>query len=380
MNGLPLFATVTPGIEDLAAEEVKKLLGCKATPDVGKIFFECRVEDIYKLNLCTRTLNRIFLNLYVGKFKDLNDIYRLTEGIDYSFVIERWQKFAVRSERAGIHNFTSMDVSSVVGKAIIDSFQKTANSRLKVDLDNPDVEFYALVRNDDFILGINLTGRSLHRRGYRVYNHPAALKPTLASAMLQLSGWRLEESIIDPMCGGGTIPIEAAYMAGNIAPNRFRTDFAFLKIKLFNEEDFEKAREKVIFSERSVNAEIYGMEKYQHHLEGCIRNAEKAGVHEDVQFKLGDATKSSDYPISDLDYVVVNPPYGLRMTPKISISRLYREFLETLKDVAEGSLLVIITAASKRFRSVSEESDIAILEERRIMHGDLNVKIFKCRI
>lgn len=380
MNGLPLFATVTPGIEDLAAEEVKKLLGCKATPDVGKIFFECRVEDIYKLNLCTRTLNRIFLNLYVGKFKDLNDIYILTEGIDYSFVIERWQKFAVRSERAGIHNFTSMDVSSVVGKAIIDSFQKTANSRLKVDLDNPDVEFYALVRNDDFILGINLTGRSLHRRGYRVYNHPAALKPTLASAMLQLSGWRLEESIIDPMCGGGTIPIEAAYMAGNIAPNRFRTDFAFLKIKLFNEEDFEKAREKVIFSERSVNAEIYGMEKYQRHLEGCIRNAEKAGIHEDVQFKLGDATKSSDYPISDLDYVVVNPPYGLRMTPKISISRLYREFLKTLKDVAEGSLLVIITAASKRFRSVSEESDIAILEERRIMHGDLNVKIFKCRI
>jgi len=170
MSRLPLFATVTPGIEDLAAEEVKKLLGCKATPDVGKIFFECRVEDIYKLNLCARTLNRIFLNLYVGKFKDLNDIYRLTEGVDYSFMIERWQKFAVRSERAGIHNFTSMDVSSVVGKAIIDSFQKTANSRLKVDLDNPDVEFYALVRNDDFILGINLTGRSLHRRGYRVYN------------------------------------------------------------------------------------------------------------------------------------------------------------------------------------------------------------------
>jgi tRNA (guanine6-N2)-methyltransferase len=375
------FATTVIGLEDVASKEVEDLIGVKAERDVGRITFQANTTDIYKLNLAASTINKVFIELCSTTFENLNDIYKIARNIDYTWIIDAQQTFAIRSERIGLHNFTSMDVSRVAGQAVIDSFANATSKRLKVNLDEPDVEIYCLVRNRDLIIGVNTTGASLHRRGYRVYSHPAALKPTIASAMLMLGGWKPDKSIIDPMCGGATIPIEAALKAKGIPPNRLRKDFAFLKLKICSLKDFEKVRAETLAKRKEKGAHaIYAMEKFAKHMQGGIENAKKAGVQEVIKFKIGDATNPRDYPEEKFDLIVVNPPYGLRANPKEGIRKLYESFLKALKAKSPEATLVIITAASKRFREAAENAGITIIEDRKIWHGELLTSIFTCKI
>ena len=375
------FATTVIGLEDVASKEVEDLIGVKAERDVGRITFQANTTDIYKLNLAASTINKVFIELCSTTFENLNDIYKIARNIDYTWIIDAQQTFAIRSERVGVHNFTSMDVSRVAGQAVIDSFASATGKRLKVNLDEPDVEIYCLVRNSDFIMGVNTTGVSLHKRGYRVYSHPAALKPTIASAMLRIGSWTKAESLIDPMCGGATIPIEAALEASGIPPNHLRKDFAFLKLKICNQKYFEKVRAETLAKRKEKGAHaIYAMEKFAKHMQGGIENAKKAGVYEAIKFKIGDATNPRDYPEEKFDLIVVNPPYGLRANPKEGVRKLYESFLKALKAKSPEATLIIITAASKRFREAAENAGITIIEDRKIWHGELLTNIFTCKI
>lgn len=375
-----VFSTTIPGIEDIACSEVESLLGCRSEPGVGRIFFEAGTESIYLLNLGARTLHKIMIQLCREKFQSLEDIYRIAVNTDYTWIIDPDQTFAIRSERVGTHDFTSVDVARVAGQAVIDSFKQATGTRLRVNLDEPDVEIYCLVREDEFLMGINTTGASLHRRGYRAYYHPAAIKPTLASAMIQMSGWNPSEPLIDPMCGGATILVEAALKARNMAPNLSRQDFPLLKLKIFSEEELRKIREKMLAQEKKETFEIYGMEKYRHHLEGGVNNAKSAGVIETIKLRLGDATKPQDYPDVDFKFIVVNPPYGLRMNPREGTKKLYEGFLRALRERTQDATLVTITTASRRFREAAEKTEVPIMEERKILHGRLPVTVFKCEI
>ena len=381
MEKLRFFATTVIGLEDVASKEVESLTGVRAELDVGRIAFQGSLKDVYLLNLKAATINKIFIELCKSTFEGLNDIYKLAKSLDYTWILDAQQTFAIRSERTGVHNFTSMDVSRVAGQAIIDSFANATGKRLKVNLNEPDVEIYCLVRNSDFIMGVNTTGASLHKRGYRVYSHPAAIKPTIASAMLRIGNWTKAKSLIDPMCGGATIPIEAALEASGIPPNHLRKDFAFLKLKIFNREAFEKVRTETLVQQKAKGEyAIYAMEKFAKHMQGGIENAKKAGVYQAIKFKIGDATKPGDYPEAEFDLILVNPPYGLRANPKKGIRKLYESFLRALKTKSPEATLVIITAASKRFREAAENAGIAIIGDRKIWHGELLTSIFTCKI
>ncbi|MEM2263189.1 MAG: tRNA (guanine(6)-N2)-methyltransferase [Candidatus Bathyarchaeia archaeon] len=380
MEKIQFFATTVMGIEDIAAWEVQKLLGSRTVQDVGRILFEGCVSDIYQLNLKARTINKLFIQLCRSTFASLDDIYRIAKNMDYTWIIDPQQSFAVRTERIGVQNFTSMDVSRVVGQAIIDSYMEALGKRLKVNLNEPDVEVYCIVRDNEFLMGVNTTGASLHKRHYRVYNHPAALKPTIASAMLKLGGWPTVRSMLDPMCGGATIPIEAALEAKGIPPGKWRNDFAFLKLKICSREEFEKLRAKLQEQKPEDHFIVYAMEKFARHLEGGIENAKKAGVYETINFKMGDATRAEDYPNVNFELIIVNPPYGLRANPKKGVRKLYEQFLQTLKKRFTGTTLVLITAASKRYKEAAENTGIAVMSERKVWHGELLTSIFTCKI
>jgi tRNA (guanine6-N2)-methyltransferase len=122
------------------------------------------------------------------------------------------------------------------------------------------------------------------------------------------------------------------------------------------------------------------MEKFAKHMQGGIENAKKAGVQEAIKFKIGDATNPKGYPEEKFDLIVVNPPYGLRTNPKEGVRKLYESFLKALKAKSPEATLVIITAASKRFREAAENAGITIIEDRKICHGELLTSIFKCKI
>jgi len=364
------YATATLGLEDIVAEEIEDLSGTRCEVDVNKVFFSGDVGIIPRLNYLSRCVNRIFILLLRDRFSDLSDIYSLTRSVSLSGYVEADQSFAVRATRHGIHDFTSIDIARVVGQAIIDSYLDEKGVRLKVDLENPDVEVQALIRDDEFILGINTSGETLAKRGYRVYQHPAPIKPTIACCLLKLSGWSPDRSLLDPMCGGGTILIEAALMARNIPPGSFRREFAFERLRFLDPSLFEEVREEAEAMVNFESYEIMGIEKYRKHVDGAIRNARSAGVLDTVRIIHGDATKWSYEPRPD--YIVTNPPYGLRIASRRATLKLYREFYERVKGL-RGTTLVLIVG-NNWFEEIFKLNPV---ERREVLYGKLRSYVLK---
>ena len=368
------------GLEDVFAEEAKQILGSVGQLELGKgrVFFTAPLEAMYELNIRARTLHKLFLLLHRGLFEGLRDIYVATRQLDFTSVIKPDQSFAVRAERVGQHDFTSMDVAAEVGQAVIDSYMASTGVRLKVNLSEPDVELYAFVRDNEFLLGINTTGPSLHKRGYRVFKHPAALRTSVAAAMLLLAGWRGDGLLLDPMCGGGTIPIEGALMARRIPPAAFRRGQpALLSLPIADEQEFRERLERALGERIDDIFNIVGMDKFRAYLEGARRNARSAGVEDTIRFVQGDATDLASYLRDPPTHVVTNPPYGIRLRLR-GLFRLYRGFLSSLASLAPGCRLVLITAARGTFRRAASQAGLEVLEERKILHGDMWASIFTC--
>jgi tRNA (guanine6-N2)-methyltransferase len=374
-----LIATTNRGMEDLCGEEIRKITKRNVGIDVNKVFFKGGIEDIYIVNIMSRTIHKLIIVLYRGGFKDLNDIYRIAKGLSYSEYIKPDQSFAVRTTRTGSHEFTSIEAAANIGKGIIDSYIVEKGTRLKVNLDNPDIEVLCLIRDREIIIGVNTTGESLHKRGYRVYNHPAALKPTIASSMLLYSRWS-REHILDPMCGGGTIVIEAALMARNIPISKFRRDYAFRKLKIHDEELYRKISEAVWNNVNYDYYGIYGFEVSSKHIQGAYENLASAEVDDTVKIFLRNAVKRDSYVDLDPKHIIVNPPYGLREKGIRYIEKLYRGFLEAISNIYSGLTLTLITAAEQKFLKIALELGINIADVRYVMHGKLKTAVFKCTL
>jgi len=375
--------TTNRGLEDIVAREISVLVPDAEKLEIGKsrVYFEANKEAVYLLNLWSRTIHRLLMVLGRERCKSLEDIYCFVSSLDFTGIIDRKQTFAVRAERSGKHKFSSPEIAATVGQAIIDSYLRDTGASLRVNLKFPDVEFMCYLVNDDFMITVNTTGESLHKRNYRVYNHPAALKATIASSLIMLSEWKTEEPFLDPMCGGGTIAIEAALIARNIAPGLFRkASFFFERLLPFDRDEYLKVRDE---AERRANHGVYSITAIDispRHLKGAHLNALSAGVHDTIRFIKGDARFLEKYMDIQPRVVVVNPPYGIKLTRMKHVPILYRDFLKSLKKVTERACLVVITAATRVFREACKEAEISIVERRLILHGALQTTVFKCVI
>jgi tRNA (guanine6-N2)-methyltransferase len=368
---MKFMATTVKGLEDIAGKEIEELGGCFLRLGSERVFFEGNIELIYKLNLRCRCLHKLILLLIEGKATSLKEIYEIAKSVDYNFLKNK--KFAVRTTRVGSHNYNSCQISATIGQAILDSF---GLEKPKVDLENPDIEIFSYVKDDEVNIGINTTGESMHKRNYRVYDHPAALRTTIACGMIKISNWNFKEVFLDPMCGGGTIPIEAALMARNIPPGIFRKDFAFKKLSFFDENSYKNELEKALKESNNNLFNIYAFDISKKHIEGAILNSKSANVYDTINFSVRDATREESYKGIDAKYIVLNPPYGIRQSRIKIIEKLYREFFNALKNSLCGATIVLITAVYK----VLEKLDINYIEVRDVKHGDLPAKIYKINI
>ncbi|RLG60121.1 class I SAM-dependent RNA methyltransferase, partial [Candidatus Geothermarchaeota archaeon] len=353
----------------IAAAEIHELLGRR--PKIigkGRIEWHGHEKDLFIVNYLARSIHRVILLLIDQNFHDLRNIYSIFCSINYSSYISANQTFAVRTKRIGDHSFTSIDVSREVGQAIIDSFMKEKKRRLKVDLENPDVIFRVYVVEDRVMGGIDTTGdESLHRRNYRVYQHPAALKPTIAYCVIRLSGWRPDESLMDPMCGGGTIPIEAALYGRNIPPGRFRKHgYSFKKLKFLDLRTFEEVVKERY--ERESVLKIFGCDISEKHVSGAIKNAKSAGVTKYLRLFVGDACR---IPLN-YDRIVVNIPYGIRMGSIRGTRRLYRKFIDNLLRY-EWKKLVVLDGTGNFLLEAKER--LKLEDSREIMYGSLRTYV-----
>lgn len=377
------YATTNIGLESVAVDELRNILSIYAQPLTGTVRFSGSLDLIYKVNLLSRTVHKVVLLIGETEFSDIYDIYKFSRYLSYTNYIERNQSFAVRVERIGVHPFNSMQVAERVGQAIIESFMSETGHRLRVNLDSPDVEIFCRIQENHAIIGINTTGESLHKRGYRIYNHPASLSTTIASSMIYISEWKPEQIFLDPMCGGGTIPIEAALIARRIPLKIFRErsgiSFAFVRLKIFEKHIYEKISDDIIKLSNNSVYNIYAIDISQKHLNGAIKNAESAGVLDTIKFIKGDSRKLENILNVTPEVIVVNPPYGKRSSNPQHVKRLYPEFLKSLSKVIKKSTVVAITAAPRIFKNEALKNGFFIEKEYSTKHGNLPVKIIKIK-
>jgi tRNA (guanine6-N2)-methyltransferase len=330
--------TTNPGIEDIASAEIAAKLQAHVVEEKtgrGRVLAEVSASKLHKIEFL-RSIHRARIVLARARIcpeeSCLKELHDLVRSLGVEHYIPVYGTFAVRSERVGVHEFTSLDVARVVGDAIVSSVKERLGFKPEVDLEYPSVIVTADVIEDEVFISIELGGDlSWHRRGYRVYDHPAALKPTLAYAMIMLSGAVDGMSVLDPMCGGGTIPVEAAYT-------------------------FE-------------DSPIVCMDKSPRHIRGAVVNAKAALVDKRIKFLVGDARRLSSY-VRSVDVIVSNPPYGIRIGSPRRVRELYRKFVAEAANVVEKSI-TLITTEHEFVKEVSEEVGLKVSHERTVAHGGL---------
>ena len=280
---MKVLCTTILGFEGIAAKEIESFGGNVTEILKGKIIADgLNEEDIVSMNFSSRTLHRVCILLAHQRFSDIEEIYKIARELDYTEWLSSDKTFEVRTNREGEHNFTSMDVNRYVGQAVIESYLEDTGHRLKVNLEEPDVSIKCWVHNDYFLIGIDTTGDSLHRRDYRVYQHHAPLKSTIAAAMIMWSEWQKNKILCDPFCGSGTILIEGAYIAKNFPPNIRRDKFLYSNLKIFRDVEVEDVREKLLKKVRETRAKIYGVDISPKHIEGCKKCIEAEGFPNDI--------------------------------------------------------------------------------------------------
>lgn len=333
---MDLLATTNRGLESVASAEVTRLTGAESdTHHPGWIAFEGTPDEIATLNVRARTLHRVLVSLVDQSATGLADIQSLTEAVPIAEYVDSGQAIAVESTRIGTHDFESPEVASVVGQAVRDSHEAATGDSLPVDLDDPDVVFRAVVRHDRFTLALDTTGaRSLHRRPYYVREHEAPVRPTMAATLLDIADVDAETSVVDPFCGSGTIPIEAALAARGMAPNAAREDFAFEVLPFVPDDALARVRESI--QPRAAGPRIVGADTDREALSGARENAREAGV--DIELLAADARRV----VPDADAVVTDLPFNIR-TNHGDLRPLYREFCAAV-EASTADRLVALTA------------------------------------
>ena len=385
-----VLLTTNRGLEDITAQEVEEILGVKAIPRpfgvLGRVMFE--INDLLKVaefTYITKTANRVivFLDSFEVERDDkgLETIYKKVKEIDWTEYMERDQTFAVRCERMGIHTYTSIDVCRVAGQAIIDQIMEKTGHRQKVNLEEPDVIVRVDVIGSRCFVGIDFVGEvGLHKRGYKIYHHPAALRTTLANQMVRLSGWNKDKVLLDPMCGSGTIPIEACLNVTNTPGAYWRKDkLQFTKLNVFKDIDwdsfFEKIDEKI---NRDIDVEIYAFDKFIKHVRGAEANATRASVRNLIKFARVDL-EWLDVKMEEksVDVIVTNPPYGLKVADPEEAEKCHKLlFYQADWVLKDDGKVVLISARPDFVEKWSQYYKFKKVHEREVLHGKLKAKIY----
>lgn len=344
-----MVAKTLMGLEDVLAEELTEL-GANNI-EIGKrmVSFTGDLAVMYRANVCCRTALRILRPVYSFKARDTDDIYKKVKAMNWAEHLTQNSTFAIDAVTfSDVFNHSKF-VAYRVKDAIVDYFMQRTGKRPSVDTDNPDLLINFHIAQNTCTLSFDSSGESLHKRGYRVEQTEAPLNEVLAAGMILKTHWRGETVFIDPMCGSGTLLIEAALIATNTPPGIYRKGFAFEKWKNFNKDLFE-----TIYNddskERVFNFKIYGSDVSADAIEIARRNVKSAGMSKFIDLKVMPFEGYKTAPASQ-GLLLTNPPYGERLKPE-SLDVLYGMIGERLKHVFPGFQAWILSCRRDCFNKI----------------------------
>ncbi len=336
-----LFATTARGFEELLKSELTELGAQDAKVAQGGVHYWADDETLYRTLLWSRLSSRILLPIVQAKvFSDLA-LYSAVVGVNWLDYFDEKVHFFVdfngTNQEIRHTQFGAMRVKD----GIVDYFERHGRARPNVDKAQPDIRIHAYLNRDDMVLSLDLSGDALHMRGYREDTGKAPLRETLAAAIVLRSGWQRGTPLVDPMCGSGTLLIEAAQIEAQIAPQLYRLHWGFDFWQGHNQAAWEKVKEEALAlaeaeKQRENLPHFYGFDLDHHVLQKAKQNAKNAGVAYLMQWQQGDVAAIKNPSPNVAGTVICNPPYGERLGTTPALIALYSVFGQRLKQQFAG--------------------------------------------
>lgn len=348
METYQLTVKTLEGLEEVLASEIREIGGTGVESGRRAVHFTGDLAMIYRANYRLRTALRVLRQIESFRFTTADDFFLKALRIPWENHMNLNQTFVIQSTVMQSEVFrNSMFASMKLKDAIADRFRQRSGKRPDVDTSEPDVVFHLHVAGENCSISIDSSGDSLHKRGYRQSQGDAPINEVLAAGMILLTGWNGNSDFFDPMCGSGTLPIEAALIARNIPPGKFRKNFAFMTWKDFDSELFEKIKQETIPKE--FGFKIHASDISAKNIISAKTNARNARIFNLISFQT---SNFADIGLDLKDAVIlINPPYGERL-PGENLDQLYQMIGERLKHVYPGNVAWIISSSQALLNNI----------------------------
>ena len=371
-----MIAKTFKGLEEILAKEIIELGANDVQIERRAVSFKGDKSLLYRANLCLRTASRVLVPIKNSvlksqdkKLKPEDALYEAVKSIEWSDYMSVDTTFSIDATVYSETFRNSRFVTYRAKDAIVDYWYEKENKRPNVKVDNPDLFINIHIAKETLTVSLDSSGESLHKRGYRVANTEAPINEALAAGMLLMAGWNGQTDLYDPMCGSGTIPIEAALIARNIAPGIFRNQFAFEKWK-----DFDAELWSDIYNDDSNELEfehkIYASDASFYAIQQATKNVKSAGVTKDIvlkQIRIEEITSPKSSP-QEPGIVMINPPYGERLASNKDMELLYSKIGTALKHQFAGSTAWIISSNDAAMKCIGLKPS----KKYRLLNGELD--------
>lgn len=373
-----LFISCPKGMEYLLENELTTLGLAITKVNPQGVFGKGSLETIYQLCLWSRLANRVHLILFEKAVKDEKDIYRESRAFPWDTMMDADKTLAVEFHGSSDAIRNSMFGAQVIKDGIVDYFRKACDQRPSVDKENPQIRIQAYLKRDILTVSLDLAGYSLHQRGYRRRAGPAPIKENVAAALLVRAKWpelcQQDYSLLDPFCGAGTIVIEAAMMAANIAPGLIRSDQAFQHWKDHQPAIWNQLKTAAQTQQKPVSIPLTGSDTDRGSLEFARINAEMAGVSDLIYWENKSIEQSM--PNAPRGLFIANPPYGERLDSESDLIPVYQETGRLLSTQFMGWEASILTANPLLAKAIGLQSS----RQYTIYNGALPCKLYNFSI
>ncbi len=372
-----MLAKTFKGLEEVLAQELIELGANDVQLERRAVSFRGDKALLYRANFGLRTAIRILVPIASFKAKDTDALYKQLKALDWSRYMTVNNTFAIDATLYSESFRNSRFVTYRVKDAIVDYWSEKVNQRPNVSVQNPDMTINIHIANEQVTLSLDSSGDSLHKRGYRVATTEAPINEVLAAGMLLMAGWRGQSDFYDQMCGSGTLLIEAALIARNIAPGVFRQSYAFEKWP-----DFDADLWNEIYNddshERDFAHHIYGSDASFYAIQQAAKNVKSAGVQKDVELKQ---IRIEEIKITNLQFpttnasplVMLNPPYGERLKSNKEMEDLYSAIGTALKHQFTGATAWIISSNAEAMKCIGLKPS----KKYRLLNGELDCQFNK---
>ncbi len=372
-NDFKMIAKTFFGFENILADELLKLGAKKILIGVRNVSFYGDLGFLFKSNLYLRSAIRILMPLNSFQLNSEKDLYSSIFNFNWEDYISVENTFIVESVLNSDLFSHSLFVSQRVKDGIVDRFRKLCNKRPNVDVENPDFKINIHISKNICTISLDSSGKPLNQRGYRSQTNIAPINEVLAAGIIMLSNWDCESDFLDPMCGSGTILIEAAMYATNYPVNIKRQRFSFMNWKNFDSDLFEMIKKSVLKKVKPFKNKIIGYDKAPSAILKCNQNVLNSGFGKIVEVSENDffmTKKNNDKYL----HILFNPPYGERL--KIDIQSFYKQIGDTLKTNYSNSNAWFITSSIEALKYVGLRPSRKI----KMFNGKLESRLVKYEI